>query len=126
MRSRDNSSRSERWEREDAAPRLKQMVPELESLQVRLVENRGGYPITGTRRVQHVMVGTASTLFEIPCSESGCQGGGHDLTHTVTPRLRSRRADFSGSSDCSGAIGGGHACTRRLEYSFSAKYSAIG
>jgi hypothetical protein len=126
MRQRDmNSTRSDRWERENAAPRLKQVVPELESLRLSLVENRGGYPITGTRRVQHVMVDSASTLFEIPCSESSCQGGGHDLTHTVFPRLRHRRPEFSGSSECTGAIGGGHPCTRSLEYSFEAKYTRV-
>ena len=127
MRQRDmNSARRERWDRENAAPRLKQLVPELESLRLSLVENRGGYPITGTRRVQHVMVDTASTLFEVPCSESACQGGGHDLTHTVFPPLRHRRPKFSGSSECTGAIGCGHACNRRLEYSFEAKYSRVG
>lgn len=123
MRHRDmNSSRRERWDREDAAPRLKQLVPELESLRVSLVENKGGHAIPGTRRVQHVMVDTASTLFEVPCTESACQGGGHDLTQVVGPRLRNRRPEFSGSSECTGAVGG-HACERRLEYSFEAKYS---
>jgi hypothetical protein len=119
-----NPLRSERWERENAAPRLKQLVPEIEALRLSMVENRGGYPVNGTRRVQHVMVNTASTLFEIPCSESACQGGGHDLTHTVGPRLRHRRSEFSGSSECTGAIGG-HGCDRRLEYSFEAKYSNV-
>jgi hypothetical protein len=119
-----NSSRRERWEREDLAPRLKELVPELESLRLTLVENRGGYPISGTRRVQHVMVNSASTRFEIPCSESSCQGGGHDLTPAVAARLRSGQLEFGGSSECIGAIGGGHACSRHLEYSFEAKYSS--
>lgn len=124
MRQRDtNTARHDRWEREDAAPRLKELVPELESLRMSLVENRSGYPISGTRRVQHVMVDTASTRFEVPCGESSCQGGGHDLTPVVAPRLRSRRLEFSGSSECTGAIGGGHGCSRHLAYSFEAKYS---
>jgi hypothetical protein len=123
MRRRElNTSRRERWDRENAAPRLKQLVPELESLRLSLVENRGGHAIPGTRRVQHVMVNTASTLFEIPCTESACQGGGHDLTQAVGPRLRSHRSEFSGSSACTGAVGE-HACERQLEYSFEAKYS---
>lgn len=120
MKQRD--SRSDRWERENAAPRLKQLVPEIAALRLNLVEHRGDYPITGTRRVQHVMVDTASTHFEVPCGESSCQGGGHDLTHNVTSPLRSRRVAFKGSSECGGAIGGGYACARRLEYSFEAKY----
>ena len=124
MRQRDMATRSERWEREDASPRLKQLVPELESLRLSLVENRSGYPISGTRRVQHVMVGTASTRFEIPCGESSCEGGGHDLTPTVGPRLRHRRLEFSGSSECNGSVGG-HACLRSLHYAFEATYSAI-
>ena len=126
MKQRDMNARRERWERENAAPRLKELVPELESLRLSLVENRGGYPITGTRRVQHVMVRTASTHFEIPCGESSCQGGGHDLSHAVTPKLRHRRSEFGGTSECNGAIGGGHACTRRLDYSFEASYSNPG
>jgi hypothetical protein len=124
MRQRENPTRRERWEREDASPRLKQLVPELESLRVKLVENRGGYPISGTRRVQHVMVRTASTRFEIPCGESSCQGGGHDLTPVVGPRLRHRRVEFSGSSECNGAVGMS-GCHRCLDYAFEAEYSGV-
>lgn len=75
--------------------------------------------------MQHVMMDTASTLFEISCSENACQGGGHDLTHTVFPRLRHRPTEVSGSSEYTGAIGCGQACNRHLEYSFEAKYSRV-
>lgn len=123
MRPRDTGQlRSERWERENAAPRLKQMVPNLAALRLSLVESRGAYPIGGTRRVQHIVVDTASARFEVPCGEKGCTGGGHDLSRTAASQLRERRTAFSGTSECMGSVGE-RGCDRRLEYAFEATYS---
>lgn len=116
-------ARRERWDRENAAPRLKQIVPNLQSLRVVLAEARGDYGVNGTRRVQHVIVATASARFEIPCGESGCEGGGHDLSRVATSHLIDGRSSFSGSSECNGMVGQ-RPCDRRLDYSFEATYSS--
>jgi hypothetical protein len=117
------SNRRERWDRENAAPRLKELVPNLKSLRLSLVEHRAGRELGGTRRTQHVVVDTASTRFEVPCGESGCTGGGHDLTSSASAQLRQQQRTFSGSSDCQGYVKD-RPCDRRLEYSFVAEYSA--
>ena len=118
-----NSQRKERWERENAAPRLKDIAPRLETLRVTLVERRGEYDIPGTRRIQLVIVATASARFEVPCGEDRCSEGSHDLTSTATAQLRAGRSSFSGMSECNGALGN-RGCDRVLSYSFEATYSA--
>jgi hypothetical protein len=123
MRSWQNrrTARTDRWKREDDAPRLKQEVPNLDALRMSLEEFSGGHRIVGTSRIQHVVVAQASTRFEIPCGDSKCEDGGHDLTRDMLTALRSGREAFSGSSVCSGRVGE-RACDRGLEYSFTAKY----
>lgn len=115
--------RRERWDRENAAPRLTQVVPHLKSLRLTLVEQRSQRDISGTRRTQHVIVATASTLFEVPCGESGCNGGGHDLTGIASSQLRQQRRAFEGTSECRGYIKD-RPCDRWLAYAFVAEYSA--
>jgi hypothetical protein len=125
MRSWQNrrTARTDRWKREDDAPRLRQEVPNLEAVRMNLEEFSGGHRIVGTSRIQHVVVAQASTRFEIPCGDSKCEDGGHDLTREVVAQLRSGRENFGGSSVCSGRVGE-RACERALEYSILAKYQA--
>jgi len=113
--------RSERWERENAAPRLKDVAPRLESLRLSLVERRADREIPGTRRIQHVIVATASSRFEVPCGEERCDGR-HDLSVTATAQLRAGRDTFGGTSECNGTVGS-RPCDRLLDYSFEAGYS---
>ena len=115
------ASRRERWDRENAAPRLKELVPGLKSLKLSLVEQRATRDIGGTRRTQHVIVETASTRFEVACGESGCTGGGHDLTSTASAQLRQRQRTFGGTSTSQGYVKD-RPCDRQLEYSFVAEY----
>jgi len=117
------SSRRERWDRENAAPRLKDLVPSLTSLKLSLVEQRATRDIGGTRRTQHVIVDTASTRFEVPCGETGCTGGGHDLTSTASSQLRQRQRTFGGTSACHGYVKD-RPCDRQLAYAFVAEYAA--
>lgn len=122
MNQRDASpQRSERWERENAAPRLKDIAPELESLRLILVERRADREIPGTRRIQHVIVATASSRFEIPCGEDRCDGR-HDISAAMTNQLRARRDTFSGTSECNGTTVN-RPCDRLLGYSFEAVYA---
>jgi len=115
------SNRRERWDRENAAPRLKELVPNLKSLRWSLVEQRAGRDLGGTRRTQHVIVDKASARFEVPCGESGCTGGGHDVSNATCSQLRQQQHAFGGTSDCQGYVKD-RPCDRRLEYSFVAEY----
>lgn len=125
MRSWQNrrTARTDRWKRENDAPRLNVEVPNLEALRMNLEEFSGGHRIVGTSRIQHVVVAQASSRFEIPCGDSKCEEGGHDLTNEALGHLRAAHEAFGGSSVCSGRVGE-RACDRMLEYSCQAKYQA--
>jgi hypothetical protein len=117
------TARTDRWKRENDAPRLKDEVTNLDALRMNLEEYSGGHSIAGTSRIQHVVVAQASTRFEIPCGDSKCEDGGHDITREVVTHLRSGRATFEGSSTCTGHVGD-RACERMLKYTAAAKYVA--
>jgi hypothetical protein len=117
------TARTDRWKRENDAPRLETEVPNLQALRMNLEEYSGGHSIAGTNRIQHVVVQRASARFEIPCGDSKCEEGGHDLTHEFLSHLRSKRPDFEGSSVCSGRVVD-RPCERMLKYSAQAKYTS--
>ncbi len=117
------TARTDRWKRENDAPRLKDEVPHVESLRMNLEEFSTGHGVLGSSRIQHVVVAQASSRFEVPCGDSKCEEGGHDLSNSVLGSLRERRADFEGSSTCTGHVGE-RACERLLKYTAQAKYKA--
>jgi hypothetical protein len=109
---------SERRAREDDAPRLKAMVPDLTTLQIDVVEESA----TGSsKHRKHIVVERAPALFVIACGDERCEGGGHDLTHEIMHVLRARRTSNEGHHACEGSTGSAP-CTRRISYSMSAAY----
>ncbi len=98
------TARSDRWKREDEAPRLKDRITELESLKLELEEGRVGdaEPVAGTRRVRHIVVPRAAALFELPCSDNKCTNGGHDLTDVLLAALDARQGVIEGEHTCVG------------------------
>ena len=116
-----NKARSERWKREDEAPRLKDRVPSVSSLRLDLEEFAEDRSVVGTRRVRHIVVDKAAALFEIPCSDSKCENGGHDVTREIMEALVQRRPSFEFRSDCAGNVGG-QPCGRALAVTASADY----
>lgn len=115
------TARTDRWKREDGAPRLKDEAPDLGKLRVELEELSESRAIAGTRRVRHFMVEHAAARFEIPCGEEKCEGGGHDLTAEMLNHLREHHVDFSGTSSCRGNVRD-RACERTLKYVANAEY----
>ena len=115
------TARTDRWKRENDAPRLKDEVPKLDALRMNLEEYSGAHSIAGTSRIQHVVVAQASSRFEVPCGDSKCEEGGHDLTHEALGHLRAGHLAFEGTSTCVGRVGE-RPCERILKYSASAKY----
>jgi hypothetical protein len=115
------TARSDRWKRENDAPRLESEVQHLETLRMNLEEYSGGHSVAGTNRIQHVVVARASARFEIPCGDSKCEEGGHDVTPEILSHLRAKRPEFEGSSVCNGHVGD-RPCERQLKYSARATY----
>jgi len=111
----------ERRRREDAAPRLRDQVEDLESLRLRFEDVR----LEGrTRAISYskpIAVATAPACFDIRCMEVRCNGR-HDLTAPVLRALREAKISFVGSSDCNGMIGD-VPCDHTLAYTCEAKYS---
>jgi hypothetical protein len=116
-----NKARSERWKREDEAPRLKEKIPTVSSLRLELEELAEERPIVGTRRVRHIVVDQAAALFEIPCSDSKCENGGHDVTRQIMEALAQRQQAFEFQSACAGESAQ-QPCGRVLAVSASAEY----
>jgi hypothetical protein len=104
-RSREASERfAERRRREDEAPRLKEAVPNLGSLRLEVEEHRGTSAVAETRHVRIVMVDRGPALFVLPCGDSECRDGGHDITNEVMDRLRQGAKDFVVEDRCFGNV----------------------
>jgi hypothetical protein len=111
----------ERRRREDEAPRLVEQVPELDSLKLDFSERRAGMTAPEVSHIRRVVVANAPALFEVPCTDGGCEDGGHDLTHAILRELRSKSTAFEGEDACHGHVGGA-SCGRTLHYVAAATY----
>jgi hypothetical protein len=75
------------------------------------------------RYIRRIVVPHAPALFLVPCGDSNCTDGGHDVTGAVIQALRSHRARFTGDEGCRGSLGSGAACNRVLHYDAFAEYT---
>jgi hypothetical protein len=114
-------SLQERRQREDDAPRLLSVAPELSELRLKFHSVQAERPIAGTEYTKLVPVQHASAHFEIPCSDPRCKDGGHDITHDILYALRAHDTALEGEDACRGATGSAP-CGRSLHYSMSARY----
>lgn len=112
---------AERRQREDRAPRLLAEVPGVKSLRLEIEERRQGAAVPETVHVRHVAVAHAPALFDLPCLDTTCTGGGHDVTLAIVRSLRSRLAKFEGEHACNGTTRTAP-CTRVLRYVALATY----
>ncbi len=113
---------AERRQREDRAPRLKAEVPALETLKLEVEEMRQGASVPETVHTKHVSVPHAPALFDLPCLDSTCTGGGHDVTNQVLAALRAKTAKFQGEHACGGTTRTAP-CTRVMRYVATATYT---
>jgi hypothetical protein len=114
---------AERRAREDSAPRLAAEVPDLRSLRFEIEERSGSMAVMQPRYIRRIVVPHAPALFLVPCGDSNCTDGGHDVTGAVIQALRSHRARFTGDEGCRGSLGSGAACNRVLHYDAFAEYT---
>ena len=112
---------AERRQREDEAPRLAAAFPRLESLNIRIAEGNPGISNQLGSHTRRVVVATAPALFVLPCGDSQCRDGGHDLTAQLLAGLRQNKLEFEGEDFCRGAIGNSE-CRRVLRFVATASY----
>ena len=113
---------AERRRREDEAPRLHTEVPHLKTLQLEIEERTGGSSVAEPKHMRRIVVDHAPALFIIPCGDSRCKDGGHDITHAVLRSLRDGETQFEGNDVCIGSQGSGQ-CARVLHYVAIAGYA---
>jgi hypothetical protein len=113
---------AERKRREDDAPRLAAELPALKELRLEIEERSGGSLVAEPVHVRRIVVEHAPALFILPCGDSRCKDGGHDITHAVLRSLRAKEPRFEGQDLCSGSQGSGQ-CTRVLHYVALATYA---
>jgi hypothetical protein len=109
---------AERRRREDDAPRLAAVLPGVHSLRIEVVEHLA---VGTSRHVKLVRVERAPALFVIPCGDSDCYEGDHDITREVMNMLHSREGELRGESSCQGSVRSGY-CHRRISYHVCVEY----
>ena len=113
---------AERRKREDEAPRLKTVVPNLESLKLDIEEHRAGGAVGDAGHIRRVVVEHAPALFVLPCGDTSCKEGGHDVTQAILRSLENGEEKFEGEDSCSGQVGTA-TCGRVLRYNATATYA---
>ena len=112
---------AERRRREDAAPRLKERAPDLVSLRLEVEESHDTTGTANAKHTRHVVVDRAPALFEIPCGDASCEGGGYDVTAAVMNALHAHETQFVADDHCRGTTGNAP-CRRGLHITATATY----
>jgi len=112
---------AERRDRENRAPRLLDLVPDLVSLRLEIEERSDATSVNQPKYIRRIVVATAPALFLVPCADSKCADGGHDLTTPVMQALQGHRSEFAGEHACGGSLGAG-TCSRVLHYEAFAEF----
>jgi len=112
---------AERRQREDEAPRLAAAVPTLEKLRLEVMEKSSSISRPEHTHVRHVVVASAPALFVLPCRDTQCKDGGHDLTNVILAALRRQKERFEGEDACLGVVGSA-GCSRVLGFVAVATY----
>jgi len=104
---------ADRRKREDDSPRLSEELPNLAALKLTVEERRATAVVAESKYVRHVIVDRAPALFDIPCGDPSCSGGGHDVTQQLMRQLRSAAVEVMVEHECNGGVGTAH-CGRIL------------
>ncbi len=113
---------AERRRREDEAPRLKDVVPDLVACKIEIGERRPSITSPEISHTRHLVVDRAPAVLVIACSDPSCRDGGHDIGSALLRGLRDRRSPVEGEDTCHGSIGTAH-CGRILTFRAIAQYA---
>lgn len=111
---------SERRQREDDAPRLRERVPSLATLRLEVTDGQG-ITDTGPKHSRIIIVDTAPALFSLTCGDHGCRDGGHDVTSSVMQGLTAGATRFDVEDRCYGNLGSAE-CGRTVRVQVTATY----
>jgi hypothetical protein len=114
---------AERRRQEDAAPRLRQVVPGLTACRIELEDTRAGVTGASVAHTRRIVVEHAAALLIVPCSDGSCKDGGHDLTANFLRGLREGLRQIHGEDVCHGYVGAS-SCGRVLKFTAFADYRA--
>jgi hypothetical protein len=114
---------SERRRREDEAPRLAELFPDLVELCIHLRESRGVSAVAGSTYMRRIVIEHAPALFHIPCADPSCRDGGHDITRELLSGLRRSSVTIEGEDAC-GGYAGASPCRRVLHFTATPVYRA--
>ncbi|MCA9588304.1 MAG: hypothetical protein KC657_23440 [Myxococcales bacterium] len=112
---------AERRRREDEAPRLLEVAPDLVSCKIEIEERRAGVTGADVSHTRRVVVEHAPALFLVACGDPACRDGGHDITGDILRGLREHRAEIRGEDTCFGSTGSAE-CGRVIGYAAFAEY----
>jgi hypothetical protein len=112
---------AERRRREDEAPRLLNVVPDLIACRIEIMERRADVTSVEVSHTRHLVVARAPALLLVPCSDPSCRDGGHDISAALLRGLRERRVEIRGEESCNGNVGTAH-CGRILTFTAVAQY----
>ena len=111
---------AERRKREDDAPRLATLAPNLATLRLEIRETSSGAGAL-TSHVRRIVVESAPALFVMPCGDPECNGRGHNITQAVMSALQNAQERFEGSIECHGDTKLA-SCNRTMHYVGIATY----
>jgi hypothetical protein len=112
---------AERRRNEDEAPRLRDVVPTLATCRIEIAECRGGATTADVSHTRHIIVDRAPALLLIPCTDTACKDGGHDITTTLLRGLQEGELEIRGDDTCYGQVGTAD-CGRLLRFVARATY----
>jgi hypothetical protein len=112
---------AERRRQEDAAPRLKDVVPLLTACRIELEDGRADLTSASVAHTRRIVVEHAPALLIVPCSDGVCKDGGHDITADLMRGLRAGDREIRGTDVCHGQVGTS-SCGRVLTFTVFAEY----
>ena len=113
---------AERRERENAAKRLREVVPELATLKLHIEERQPGNDEAEASHTRLIVIDRAPAVFELGCYDRKCNGN-HDLTRLVIKALKAKKTSFEGKDRCAGEKKSG-CCELELHFRAEADYAA--
>jgi hypothetical protein len=111
---------SERLQREQEAPRLRDRVPGLATLRLEITDGRN-LAHADSKHTRIIPVDTAPALFSLLCADHSCREGGHDVTLAVLDKLRAHQTRFEVEDTCDGSVGTAE-CGRKMLVEIRATY----
>jgi hypothetical protein len=124
VRRREGAERfAERRRVEDEAPRLRAVVPRLTDCRIEIEDTRMEQTSAGITYTRRIVVAHAPALLVIPCGDSSCRDGGHDITSELLRGLRAGLREVTGEDTCYGRIGTAN-CGRVLRFTAFAEYGS--